>query len=435
MESRITPHSHGSSRLLLILCATALWIGAGECRVAQAQFSSGSDGTDGALNLTTPGTVVFDPSAFPTLDADGDGIYNFTTINIAAGVTVRLSAGTIRRPIFWLASGAVTIDGILDLDGQIGQSGQVVITNASRVPAEAGAGGYRGGVGATGTVPQRPGSGPGGGGTNAQSGGGGAGHAGQGGDASSATGGGSAYGSSLLTPLIGGSGGGGGWRQTGGNSSTGGGGGGGGGAILIASSASIAVTGTIRARGGAGGPSAGPGFAGGGGGGSGGSIRLAAPHIEGTGILDASGGAGAGGNFGFGGNGSVGRIRLEDFDHTFAGSSSPTALLATPFATLVPTTGAPEVHVVSVNGSPVVNPSGTFPPPDVTISQGTPATVDIQARNVPLTATVKLYLVSEDGADQIVTAPPLTGTPASSTATATITFPTGFSLGYVRATW
>ena len=54
-------------------------------------FSSGSTGSDGALTYTTPGTYVFDPTALtPPRNSYGNGIFNFTTITIAAGVTLKL---------------------------------------------------------------------------------------------------------------------------------------------------------------------------------------------------------------------------------------------------------------------------------------------------------------------------------------------------------
>ena len=79
-------------------------------------FSSGSDESDGALVLTATGPVIFDPSALG-LDPDGDNVYHFSTIEIGAGVTVVLSGQTINSPLWWLASGDVQIDGIIDLDG------------------------------------------------------------------------------------------------------------------------------------------------------------------------------------------------------------------------------------------------------------------------------------------------------------------------------
>src|SRR5450755_1106851 len=76
---------------------------------ASAQtFSSGSTGSDGALTFNTPGTYVFDPKTYnPPLDPSGDNVFNFTTITIASGVTVRLTGSVINGPVVWLASGTV----------------------------------------------------------------------------------------------------------------------------------------------------------------------------------------------------------------------------------------------------------------------------------------------------------------------------------------
>src|SRR5438270_208703 len=79
-----SPNATEDSLLVLLICFV---------RGSYSQtFSSGSTGIDGALNLTTPGTILFNPKTFnPPLDQDGDNIYNFTTINIGAGVTVKLT--------------------------------------------------------------------------------------------------------------------------------------------------------------------------------------------------------------------------------------------------------------------------------------------------------------------------------------------------------
>jgi hypothetical protein len=85
-----------------------------------AQFTSGSNGSDGALNLTAPGTIVFDPRIL-NIDQDGDNVYHFTTITIGSGVTVRLLGPQLKmKPVWWLASGAVQIDGIINLNGEDG---------------------------------------------------------------------------------------------------------------------------------------------------------------------------------------------------------------------------------------------------------------------------------------------------------------------------
>src|SRR5260221_505755 len=234
------------------------------------QFNSGSNGSDGALSFATPGTVDFDPVALGK-DADGDNIFHFTTINIAAGVTVKLRASKLRNSsVVWLASGPVTIAGTLDLSG--GDGGAAA--NAPHAPAEPGPGGYAGGaggrVGAAASAGAGPGGGPGGGG----------GLPGCGGSHGLAAGScGVAYGNPLLIPLRGGSGGGGGSALS---NSPGGNGGAGGGAIQIASSGTITVSGAILADGGAGGVCNGGRV---GGGGRGGGYQPQAPAHTGTGLI------------------------------------------------------------------------------------------------------------------------------------------------------
>jgi hypothetical protein len=191
-------------------------------------FNSGSTGADGALVFTTPGTIFFDPQSFnPKLNPSDDNVYQFTSIYVGKGVTLRLSSTILHSPLFWLAQGPVEINGAIVLDGEDGGPS----------PSVAGAGGYPGGsVQKTGYGPEHftP--------------------------------------NVFLVPLVGGRGGDGGTTQ---------GGGAGGGALLIASSTSISINGAITADGG--GSSDGMG-------GNGGAIRLVAPIIEGSGLLSAKGG-------------------------------------------------------------------------------------------------------------------------------------------------
>jgi hypothetical protein len=207
-------------RVLVILCSLAL---------AQAQpFDSRSTGADGALVLTTPGVVAFDPHSFnPPLNPSGDNTFHFTSIYIGQDVVVKLTAKFVSGPVFWLSQGPVEIEGGIDLDGAEG----------GPTPAIAGAGGYPGGA------PRKSGYKPGEFRSNV-----------------------------FLVPLGGGSGGDGGETQ---------GGGGGGGALLIASSSSITLNGSITANGGS---------SAGGTGGNGGAIRLVARTIGGAGVLSAKGG-------------------------------------------------------------------------------------------------------------------------------------------------
>src|SRR5215470_6351874 len=99
----------GALLLALVLIASA--------QAQQTQtFTSGSTGADGALDysviLPSGGVAVFDPTKFnPPLNPAGDNIFNFTSINIPGNVTVRLSGRVLKGPVFWLASGDVTING------------------------------------------------------------------------------------------------------------------------------------------------------------------------------------------------------------------------------------------------------------------------------------------------------------------------------------
>ena len=367
----------------------------------EAQFSSYSTGVDGPLDYSSqpPGTtIVFTPSAFGHTATQP--VYNFTTINIPTGVTVRLSGALIAGPVVWLAQGAVQIGGTIDLTGGAGGcSGP----NECRTPSVPGAGGYPGGVGSTGSTasPPEPGLGPGFGaaGTSASP---------MGKD-------GTFTGNSFLIPLVGGSGGGGSWANTGGGA--------GGGAIFIASSVSITLTGYINARGGNGYNS---------GSGSGGAIRLAAPTIGGNGQL----GIASGGDSSLGA--TLGIARVESFN----GASFPLnpgvgpEYIAAPYKTFLSTRPPATVSITSVNNLPVTQPpTGSFQTPDVMINSSGPVQLAIQAVNVPVSSVVNLQFYSDNGPDIFATSTALVGTLASSTATATVTFPTGYTRGFVYATF
>ncbi len=390
-------------------------------------FDSGSDGSDGALELTTPGTIDFlDPTVFdPPLDPDGDGVYHFTTVTVGAGVTLTLRSAS-KGPVVWLASGEVRIDGVLDASGIRGHHG-------GEAPVEPlpGTGGYTGGPGRHSVLPAQDGNGPGGGDGSPLDfgwGGAGAGHAAEGEDTQNNNRGGRAYGNVFILPLVGGSGGGGGDEISPGIP---GGGGSGGGALLIASSEAIRLDGTIRADGGAGGEDIG-GFFLGGGGGSGGALRLVAPVISGAGTLSADGGArGTNG----GGAGSPGRIRLEAFHQSFTGDITPAANSSVPSPLTLPAAQMP-VRVVRVGGVDVpATPTGSFVMPDVTIDTASPVTLDIEASGIPLGTVVQVTLASEDGSRTTVDSTPLAGTLELSTATATTVIPHGLTRFFVEATW
>jgi len=196
---------------------------------------------------------------------------------------------------------------------------------------------------------------------------------------------------------------------------------------MIASSVSITVNGSIQAKGGLLGSSTINNLSAGGG--AGGSIRLAAPVIRGNGGLNVTGSP-------FGGV-----IRLEDFQHSSnIRNTGGGVFIASPFAVFPnpAPSPTPSVRVVSVAGMPVPpSPTGSLTMPDITISELTSVPLEIEARNIPPGTVVQLHIFSEanNGTGQVVNTTPLGGTMQLSTATATYTFPAGFSQGYVRATW
>ncbi|MBI4576042.1 MAG: hypothetical protein HY722_07240, partial [Planctomycetes bacterium] len=291
------------------------------------------DGSDGPFSATVNQNLAA-------------GTYDYSSFNIDAGVTVTVT-GTI--PLVIRCTGAVTINGTLELSGQAGGSGNSNVPGGVR--GAAGPGGSAGGEGGGASdLPYHgdPGAGAGGagGGTTAGSGqtagaggGGGFGLAGGAGANGTVAGGagGTAYGDAALTTLQGGSGGGGGGGGDDGGTGDdgGGGGGGGGGAVSVgADTITIGPTGLIRANGGDGGAQlyGGTGAGAAGGGGSGGAIKLVANTVTNDGSLSAAGGlAGAPGGGPLAGGGGDGRIRIEDSDGAVAGggTASPAASLAT----------------------------------------------------------------------------------------------------------
>lgn len=369
-------------------------------------FSSGSTGADGDLIISAPGVTVF-----TTAPSGGGSIYNFKTIQIASGSTLRLSGSVFSGPLYFLASGAVTIAGTIDLSGQ---NGSVPATAAQRtVPTTPGPGGYGGGLAAFGGNPAVPGFGPNGGGVNDNSctprnegiGGG-----------TSAT--------QFLVPLVGGSGGG------GANAN----GGAGGGALLIASSVSITVSGVVTAVGGSG---AGVSYVGSGGG-AGGGLRLVAPVVTGSGTITAAGGATG---FQLGGctnPGASGIVRIESFQYTFTGTIGGTLYTASPVALFLPAaTGLPTISVTAINGISIPpNPTGSFTVPDVLLNSTSPLAVSIHASNIPLGTIPTLHFYTQNFPDQTIAATAgLAGTVGSLTTTATVTLNPGYSIGLVTATW
>jgi hypothetical protein len=423
-------------QILIAAFCTALYV-----PVMPAQFTSGSTGADGAYSPTVSGD--FDPIALG-IDKSGDNVFNFTTINIPVGVTIKLRASKLRNAaVTWLATGNVTIAGTLDLSGAPGASLNTSNPSAlasTRVLPEPGPGGYTGGLGSIGGVVPQAGAGPGGGpagvnsATFAQC---------LGGDASFISGGytgfgqaaGTPYGSYLLVPLYGGSGGGG-----GGNSAVtndiGGIGGAGGGAIRIASTTQISVTGTINASGGSNGNAPTGTLAGcPSGSGSGGAIHLVAPAISGNGVLIAISG---GGNYSSQTPTGIIRLSVNSATNTSGFSANPaviqSALYLPPANSTLP---LPSLTITKVNGVAVpAQASGQYLTPDVTIAATGAVTVNLAAANIPLGTVPTLRITASSGGDTTLSCTALAGLAVSaSTSTCSATFPFAVSIAGVRASW
>lgn len=396
---------------------------------ALAVFNSGGTGANGAFPpVAVPsgttgmvldlrdGTLTFNPGGtttqIPSTPAGGfiDGVLQFSSVTIPSGVTLSFVRNVSNTPVTMIVQTTALVDGTINLDGQAGGAGTG--PSATGAGGLGGPGGFRGGSGELIL-------GAGGGGAGLGPGGG------IGGDVvspSAEPGGGSyasqasfrpgpIYGQPSLLPLVGGSGGGG---ATAGNSigtARGAGGGGGGGAILIAATQLVRVDGAILARGGARGSSAGAG--------SGGAIRLLSTEIQGTGSLDVDGG-----DSGTVRAGGLGRIRLEADLQQFAGTLTGVSTASGPGLVMLPS--EPAIAITTVDGKAIpANPGGALGQVDVIITSAGTKTIEFAASNVPVGTTISLTAKAEQDGPTVgpVISTALTGTTASSTATATLTFP------------
>jgi hypothetical protein len=394
---------------------------------AQNTFNSGSTGADGAFSPTVSQTIVVPDS----------GVFNFTTVTIPSNVSITFARNTTNKSVTILASGDVLITGSINIDGKPG--------NSTGAGGSGGPGGFNGGAGGYGfdqSFSGIPADGPGGGGggiggasVNPPGYGGGGGYATVGGNGFGGTGGtnsglgGARYGAVTVLPLIGGSGGGGGAASA---NTRGSAGGGGGGAILIASSGTITINGSIVARGGGGdlsSCSSGPG-----GGGAGGAVRFIANVVKGSGSISVNGGAGTG-CFGgqSSGTGGQGFVRIEAFDYgSLTASTSPSNIISFALPHPVTISNAPALRIASIGGvgSPA-SPTGSLQGvPDIIVptSQTNPVTVALEGVNLPVGTVVQVTLTPSRGNRSTVQSSPLAGTDAASTASASISLPTGLSV-------
>ncbi|HVR36441.1 MAG TPA: hypothetical protein VMS21_11385 [Methylomirabilota bacterium] len=340
-----------------------LLIAGGGLTGALGQFSSGSDGSYGPIDIT----------AHTTLVVPADGIFHATTINIAAGTSLRFNRNAHNTPVYLLATGDVTISGDIVVSGN---------TANNVAGGLGGPGGFDGGNPASVSTPPGDGFGPGAG----RAGAGGVGNvaqaAGPGGYATTSgttsTNKGAAYGSALLIPMVGGSGGG------GTEGTPGFGGGGGGGAILIASSTRIHLTSSSADI-----------FAQGGGsqnstyvnGGSGGAIRLVAPVISGNGNLRVDGS-----HFG-----APGRIRVDTMDRTGLGLNYlPSGITSIGSLMVVFPTPVPRLDIIEAAGTTI--PEGSDPVVFILPFGSSPdRTVRVQAQDFNDIVPITVVLTPDNG--------------------------------------
>lgn len=371
-------------------------------------FVSGSTGADGPLNIIENTELLLPPS----------GIFNFTDVTVATGVTLTFAKNTSNSPVTILATGDITIDGTINVNG--GNGGP----SNDGTPGIGGPGGFNGGQGgwfsANGGSQMAGGDGQGPGrGTGAPAilnGGAGGGSYGSKGGTGSGSGTqgmpGPTYGNGFLLPLIGGSGGGGGA----GGGRRGSGGGGGGGAILLAASGTVSINGLVSANGGSAGvkTSSGPG-----GHGSGGGVRIIATTIQGTGEITAR-------HLAFDVNGvasGTGRIRLEA-EIISPISTNPTHSFDLPGVVMVP---VPSLRITSVGGITVpttVTGHRDIELPGITTN---PVTVEFETTGIPLGTIIILTAAPERGTAATANSNGVTGTEVNGTDAVSIDMPNGNS--------
>lgn len=414
----------------ICLLAAAIVLGL-SCAPAVA-FESGSTGANGAFN----------PTVNTQVPLPANGVLNYTTLNIPAGVTVTFAKNTTNTPVVILVGGDAVIAGAISVNGTAGAAtGAAGNGNIGDdgTPGQGGPGGFGGGQGgrvdsiAANRVSQG-GTGPGGAGPsrflNSSPCGGSGGSFGTIGDHGGshhsfcldpgATTRGLVYGVQNLQPLTGGSGGGGG---AGGTTLRGAGGGGGAGGLLIAASGTLTMSGFLHANGGAGGAIGGAGVGGSGGSGSGGGIRLVATTLAGNGAISAQGGAPVASGIEQGGYGGVGRIRLEAENFTRIATSTPAHTFGPPGPVFV--AGMPTLRIASVGGTAApAEPTGNA---DITLPEGTtnPVAVDVATSGVPVGNTVTIVVTPAYGPTTSHVSNALSGTPQNATANASVTLPSG----------
>lgn len=352
-------------------------------------FRSGSTGAYGAIDVPSGTTRV--------LDLPADGIFHCTTIRVVG--TLRFNRNAMNTPVHLLATGDVTLIGVIDVSGGRG---------SVAAPGLAGPGGFDGGAPGSIGISAGDGQGPGGGkaGTTVD------------GDSEAAGAGygttttqgpvakrGSTYGSPLLFPMIGGSGGG------GAEGTTGWGGGGGGGGLVIASDTRVEFSAgaTLRSQGGSSLNSVVLNT------GSGGGIRIIAPVVSGLGNIDVRGNNGGNGN-------GDGRIRIDTTDRSQlnVGFIPPEVASVGGLMVVFPDP-LPRLDIIEVAGRAIAGDA----PAQVLLPTGSPAaqTLRIRARDFGDVVPIRVVLTPDNGPSSSVEAQIDNGSANPAEATVNVTFP------------
>lgn len=355
----------------LLRFGSAFMIGASAGVVgAQAQaFDSGSNESLGDVVITNAVSLPMPP----------DGVFHFKSLTIVDGGNLYFSRNAANSPVYLLATGDITINGQIHVDGARGDSS---------LGGLAGPGGYNGGHPGFGVIRPGPGFGPGAGraglvDNNTESVAGSGGFLYRSGWGPS-TNHGQPYGTPVLIPLVGGSGGGGSIQSNGG---LGYGGGGGGGALLIASNSKIVFP---PANGNSFVSSYGGNRLGGPNGGSGGAIRLVAPKV--VGVVRAYVNAEAD-------VASPGRVRIDTVDSSEMSADIRPGVSASRGNFMITglSTNSPRLSILKVATTTIAD--GVVEPVSVLLPNGTSPnqTVIVQAKNFHSKVPINVVLTPESG--------------------------------------
>lgn len=371
----------------------------------QAQIAVPSDGSDGALVITTNTVIDLSLATTGSWNLDntpnsGKGVHDpekwavvfkYSSVEIAPKAIVTFLNHPSHAPVVWLVKGSAIINGIIDISGHSSTFGHP----AYLTPTEPGPGGFRGG--AFGPIGRGGGFGPGGISFN-----------GGYGIGASYVG---VYGNPQIQPLIGGSGALGIARDGGASGPSGGG------AILIAAAERIDLNGSVLSVGSINWRCCGPVEYSAS---TGGAIRLVADSITGAGYLDA------------------GRTRTEANRVSPELHINPNTTAVPPGTTpsIWPPNTTPTVTILSVNGqdSPKDPLAGMLTSSDVSIGTNAPVVVRLETKNFPPSGQVKVRVTPKYADTFVVPATNISGDFVSALWEAKVTFPNGFCALQAHAT-